>query len=121
MKILGRTLIILIAALAVIGVATALVGNSSFPDGENEARPFVQERPSDLSTGSENIRPRDHHDRFHEGERDAPSLFGIVGVIQNFAIVSLIVGLVTLGPRLTGYVQSRLTDRRNLPGSSTMR
>lgn len=107
MKILGRIIIILIAGLAVIGAATALVGNSSarLPDAETEPRPLVQDQPGGLSTSPEGIRPPD---RFREGERDAPSLFGIVGVIQNLVIVSLIVGLVTLGPRLKGGL-ARLT------------
>ena len=96
MKILGRIVIILIAALVVAGAATALVGNSSarFPDARTEPRPLVQDQPGDLSIGSP--------ERFHEGEGDAPSLFGIAGVIQNLVIVSLIVGVVTLGPRLKG-------------------
>lgn len=94
MKILGRIVIILIAALAVAGAATALAGNSSarLPEAETEPHPFGQDQPGGLSTGSP--------DRFHEGERDAPSLFGIVGVVQNLVIVSFIIGLVTLGPHL---------------------
>jgi hypothetical protein len=104
MKILGRIIIILLAALAVSGAATALVGNSSarFPEGETE---WVQDQPGGLSTGSEGFRS---HDRFHEGEHDAPSLFGVVGLIQNLVIMGLIVGLVALGPRLRG-VFARLT------------
>jgi hypothetical protein len=107
MKILGRIILILIAALTVAGAATTLVGNSSarFPDTETELRPSVQDQPSSLSTSPESIRPPD---RFHEGERDAPSLFGIVGVIQNLVIISFIVVVVTLGPRLKG-VFARLT------------
>lgn len=100
MKVLGQILIILVAALAVIGVATALVGNSSFPEGETRSRPTVEAQSEDLPTDAEGFRPRDHHDRFHEGDHDAPSLFGLVSVLQNLVIVSLIVGLVALGPRL---------------------
>lgn len=109
MKILGRILIILIAALAVTGTATAFVGNSDarIPANETESRSFIQDHPGDLSTGSEEIRPQDRH-QFHEGERDAFSLFGAVGILQNFVIVSLIVGVVMLGPRLKG-VLARLT------------
>ena len=103
MKILGRTIIILIAALAVIGAATALVGNGSarFPDAETESRPFVQDQPDGFST--------DSPERFHEGERDGASLFGIVSVIQNFVIVGLIIAVVILVPRLKGVIQLRWT------------
>lgn len=107
MKILGRTLIILITALAVAGAATALVGNSStgLPDDGAETRSVVQAQPGDASIGSEDLYPPD---QFHEDDHDSPSLFGIVDVIQNLVIVSLIVGLVMLGPRLKG-VLARLT------------
>ena len=108
MKILGQTLIILVAALAVIGLATALVGNSSFPGGESRSRPSLEAQSGDLATGTEEFRPRDHHDRFHEGDHDAPSLFGFVGVLQNFVIIGLIVGVVTQGPRLKEML-ARLT------------
>ena len=107
MKILGRIIIILLAALAVSGAATALVGNSSarFPEAGTEARPFGQAQVASLSTGPEGFRS---HDQFHEGEHDAPTLFGIVGVFQNLVIVSLIVEVVALGPRLKGAL-TRLT------------
>jgi len=54
MKVLRRIIIILIAALAVIGAATALVGNNNatFPDSEPEPRPFRQDHLGDFSTGS---------------------------------------------------------------------
>ena len=103
MKIMGRIIVILSAALVVIGAATALVGNSNsgFPDDRAASRPVVQEQSSSSSTEPEGLRPPGG---FHEGERDAPSLFGIVDVIQNLVIMSLIVGLVTLGPRLKGVL-----------------
>lgn len=99
MKILGRIIIILVAALAVAGAATALIGNSSarFPDDRTESRTFVQDQSGSVPTSPEGRRPPDG---FHEGGRDEPSLFGIVDIIQNLVIISLIVGVVTLIPHL---------------------
>jgi hypothetical protein len=64
MKILGRIIIILIAALAVAGAAIALVGNSSarFPDDRTESRPLVRDQPGGVETDPEGLRPPD---RFH--------------------------------------------------------
>ena len=96
MKILGRIAIILIAALAIAGAATTLIGNSSTTLSGADPRPVVQEQPDDLSAGSP--------DRFHEGDHNAPSLFGVVDIIKNLVIMSLTVGVVTLLPRLKGLL-----------------
>ncbi len=113
MKILGRILIILIAALAVAGAATALVGKSStgFPNAGTETQLSVQDQPGSAAASSESLRPPD---RFHEGERDAPSLFGFVGVIQNLVIISLIVGVVTLIPRFKGVLARLAASFHNI-------
>lgn len=76
MRIIGRTLIILAAALAVAGVVWALAGSGSaaasgMPGGGME----------------------------HGGEQGA-SLFGAIEVLKNLVVVGVIVGLTSLASRL---------------------
>lgn len=74
MRIIGRTLIILAAALAVAGVVWALAGSaaaSGMPGGGME----------------------------HGGEQGA-SLFGAIEVLKNLVVVGVIVGLTSLASRL---------------------
>lgn len=96
MKILGRILIILVAALVVVGAATALAGSSSNMQF-SERQEFIQDQPSAGTADSGETRPRDH---FSEEGRDSPSLFGIVSVIQNLVIIGGIVLLITVIRRL---------------------
>lgn len=91
-KILGRTLIILTAALVVVGATVALVGGSAGTDG-----PEAQQGEAGFIPAGDEAPPSDfeEHEFSREG-RDAPSLFGIVGVIQNLVTIGLIIGIVRL-------------------------
>lgn len=95
-SILGRTLIILTAALVVVGATVALVGRSAGSDG-TDFRPDATQSEAGFTSGSDNASPSDFEEReFSREERNAPSLFGVVGVLQNLVIVGLIIGLVRL-------------------------
>jgi|GEM_PF-6112299 len=93
MKILGRIFIILAAALVVAAATIALVGNDtgSF-EAEAERAPVFQEQDDAVTAEQVSGRPpREGHDE--------ASLFGIVGVLQNLVIISVIVLVVRLGGR----------------------
>ncbi len=95
-KILGRTLIILTAALVVVGATMALVGRSAGSAG-SDFRPEAEQGEVGFISGEDNASPPDfeEHEFSREGH-DAPSLFGIVGVIQNLITIGLIIGVVRL-------------------------
>lgn len=95
-KILGRTLIILTAALVVVGATVALVGNSAGStdtDFRSEAR---QSETGFIPAGDDASPSNFEEHEFSPEGRDAPSLFGIVGVIQNLVTIGLIIGIVRL-------------------------
>jgi hypothetical protein len=108
MAILGRIFIILTAALVVVGATIAFVGNSNsagFPGaGERPGEPtFVTDAGQDhtaVATRPGDTLPSEQFSgRPHREGHDSPSLFGIVGVFKNLAIIGVIVMLVTLGGR----------------------
>ncbi|MCK6627557.1 MAG: hypothetical protein L6R45_20555 [Anaerolineae bacterium] len=91
MKILGRIFIILAAALVVAAATIALVGNDT-GSFEAERSPVFQEQGDAVTAEQVSGRPpREGHDE--------ASLFGIVGVLQNLVIISVIVLVVRLGGR----------------------
>lgn len=96
MKILGRIFIILAAALVVAAATIALVGNDtgSF-EAETERAPVFQEQ----SGAGETMTAEQVSGRPPREGHDEASLFGIVGVLQNLVIISVIVLVVTLGGR----------------------
>lgn len=95
-NILGRTLIILTAALMVVGATMALVGRSAGSTGA-DFRPEAQQGETGFVSAGDDAPPSDFEQReFSREGRDAPSLFGIVGVIQNLVTIGLIVGIVRL-------------------------
>jgi hypothetical protein len=91
-KILGRTLIILTAALVVVGATVALVGGNADTD-----RPAAEQGEAGFIPAGDEAPTPDFEEHEFSGEgRDAPSLFGIVGVIQNLVTIGLIIGIVRL-------------------------
>ena len=114
MKIVLRTLAILAAALLVVAGLTAF-GQSSFgqalvttgPGGmEREAPPALADQASD---GSATSLPS--AERRGGGEGHGPSLFGLVEVGKNLAIIAVSVTLIALGARLLR------SGRRDEPGA----
>ena len=114
MKIVGRIAVILAAALVVVGVALGLsqagyLQNSGPSRGDFE-RPRLANGTSSsdvaqTNTGNATNRAQRFHrdgaaDGFERERGHSGTLFGIVSVIQNFAIISLIVGVVVFIPRL---------------------
>ncbi|MCB0171880.1 MAG: hypothetical protein KDJ97_15140 [Anaerolineae bacterium] len=111
MKIIGRIIIVLIAAVIVSGVATLFVGSSN---AQTRSRPQFQEQDqadgtsttTDSTDGSEGSGRPNRGD--HGGERGGSFIFGMVGILQNVAIIGVIVLVVTLIPRAKGLM-TRLT------------
>ncbi len=103
MKIIGRTLAILAAALAVAGITFALAQNGLISAGRGgrpdrgafsqggQFQPGFDQPPGDAPFDHGNFQSRP--DR--EGGRGA-SLFGAVEIVKNLAIMGLIVAIVTL-------------------------
>lgn len=114
MKILGRMLIILVAALVVVGVTFAL-GHSSFATSLNTAPPRGQfaPRPPDGPVGQ----------GFPVGRRPggvgAPWYFGLMEVGQNFVIIGAIVAAGTQGLRLARRRPTPAGQRRQSPPNPT--
>jgi hypothetical protein len=118
MKILFRTLAILAAALLVVaglyafaqspaGTALRSTGerHGGAPGAGFEARSF--EGASGAAGRPEGFESREGHGHGH-----GPSLFGLVEVAKNFAIVAVSVALIALGARA---VQLGRRDRPNQP------
>ncbi|MCB0166557.1 MAG: hypothetical protein KDI79_20180 [Anaerolineae bacterium] len=111
MKIIGRIIIVLVAAVIVSGVATLFVSNS---DAQTRPRPQFQEQTQTDGTSvdtdsTDNTEASRRPERGgHGGERGGSFIFGIVGILQNVAIMGAIVLGVTLVPRVKGLM-TRLT------------
>jgi hypothetical protein len=116
MAILGRIFIILTTALIVSGVTIAFTGNNnsaglsggwerpgepmSVTDGGQDNAAAITHSGDTLPSDRSSLRP-------HQEGHDSPSLFGIVGVFKNLAIIGVIVMVVTLGGR-AGKALARL-------------
>ena len=96
MKIAGRMLIIFIAALLVVGVTVALVGSSAGADSRSPAAQAQNNAGVTTSTAAAD----QAHGEFSGDRHNAPSLFGVIGVVQNLLIMGVMVVLVNLAPRL---------------------
>ena len=104
MKILARILAILAAALVVAGGVFA-VAQSSYAQALFPARPergafaegqlpaAANAQAAGMPTAPNDAAASGRHE--HEGGR-SPSLFGIVEVVKNLAIISIIVAIVSL-------------------------
>ncbi|NJN19858.1 MAG: hypothetical protein HC822_28285 [Oscillochloris sp.] len=102
MKIVLRTLIILAAALVVVG-GLSVFAQTSFGRNMAVAGSDRHEggRPEGFA-GREGFFTSDRADGFagHEHSEHGPSLFGLVEVAKNLAIVAVSVILIALGTRL---------------------
>lgn len=98
MKILGRTFIILAAALAVVAVTIGLVGTDTSSAGAETEQGMVFQEQGAASTGK-TVTTAQVSGRPHEEGHDEASLFGIVSVLQNLVTIGVIVLVVTLGGR----------------------
>ena len=96
MKIAGRMLIIFIAALVVVGVTVALTGSSAGAGGRS---PAVQEQ-NNAGVTTSTAAAGQAHGEFSGDRHNAPSLSGIISVVQNLLIIGVMVVLVSLAPRL---------------------
>lgn len=118
MKTIGRILIILLAALVVVGAVGTLVNNGVIggqgPGGREGDRPDFGARDDDDGRGRE-IRHRPEGDfGEREGGRGEPDGFFLPGLLKNLGIITLIVALVVLSQKLWSRVRRR---REKSPGS----
>lgn len=115
MKLIGRTLLILAAALAVAGL-TYMYGSSSAaqsqgfergPRGEGE---FGQRPPEFGEAGQPGQFGRERGERDGGGFR----LFAVGEIVKNLVLIGVIIALVRFGARLIGPRHDR--PRRQPPG-----
>lgn len=116
MKIVARTLAILAAALLVVG-ATYVYASSGSAAGFEErggfGRPQIGEQGRPGGFDGAGFPERGGH-----GRDGGPSLFGIGEVIKNFAIIGVIVAIVSLATRLLPRRPAGSGSRRP-PGPTT--
>lgn len=107
-KIIGRTLIILLAAMIVIAGVNALAtaGVIQTTAGRGEFRPDFAAQTGDGSTAL--MRPR-MGERGEGGDHDAASLVGLVEVGKNLLKMSLIGAVIVLLARTLKVVSKRRT------------
>jgi hypothetical protein len=104
MKIIGRTLAILAAALVIVGALLAFA-SSSYTTGLGSGMPdrpaVVQTSTTETATNG-GAAAASATAGFHHAEASGASLFGIVEVLKNLIIVGVIITIVALGKRLLG-------------------
>lgn len=105
MKLIGRTLAILAAALVVVGVTFAL--GSSGLAGTAGGPPDRAAAMSQTAGGPAAGRPRRDH-----AESSGFSVFGIGEVLKNLVLVGVIVAIVRFGMRLFSRRGSGAKSRR---------
>ena len=96
MKIIGRTLAILAAALLVCGAAYALAQSSGTASGFPERGGFARQQAGGPSAGQDGFggTERGRFPGGPDGERGrGMSLFGAVEVARNLAIIAVIVAI----------------------------
>lgn len=117
MRTLGRILIILLAALVVVGAAVVLVDNgliggrtSAGPDGERPSFAGLEdgERPAGVREG------RGFGE--HDGERDRSGGSFVAGLLKNLGTIALIVTGMVLGQWLWGRIANRRIGNAKVPG-----
>lgn len=86
MKLIARTLSILAAALIVVGIAFTIGQSSGMPSSNTERQmpPEFAQTSSTSATGHQMLPMRGEHN-------ESASLFGIVEIVKNLAIISIIV------------------------------
>ena len=119
MKIIGRTLAILAAALLVCGAAYALAQSggtaSDFREGGGFARSQPGQQEGRSSFGQDGFRGSDRG-RFpgEFGRERGMSLFGIGEVVKNLAIIAVIIAI---GAPIAGLLRKRRPDKPTRPHS----
>ncbi|MFN8569218.1 MAG: hypothetical protein U0Z44_17240 [Kouleothrix sp.] len=112
MKLIGRTLVILTAAMLVVGATWALVGagfGGGAPGDARERRAFEQ-RPAG-QPGAGRARPGGFE---REGGR-GPSLFGAGEIVKDLVIIAVIVAIVSLIKRALPRRRARFVPQRGAP------
>lgn len=125
MRTLGRILIILLAALVVVGAAVVLVDNGALggraATGLDRERPSLAgsdggERPAGLREG----RGFGDYDGDHDGEREGSGGSFLAGLIKNLGTVALIVTGVVLGQWLWSRIANRRPGKGDSPAEAVM-
>ncbi|EFO80910.1 hypothetical protein OSCT_1240 [Oscillochloris trichoides DG-6] len=116
MKIITRTLILLAAALVVVGITWGVSSAgllTAVGSGDNHARPAFSQgsappgfMPNTTQEHQEGFRPRGGHGegRGHHVNNE-PSLLGAAEIIKNLILTGIIVALVVLLSRVFGALR----------------
>ncbi len=106
MKIVGRLSIILVTALVVIGIAISL-SHASFGQNMTPARgESVRQQPISVTSNQSNlVNQNNFNGQSPSNDPHSAGGFGILQVVQNFALIGLIVLPFAIAPRF-------LRDRR---------
>lgn len=128
MKIVMRTLLIVVAALIFSGATLAFSRTSAATSMDGPPRGQFERRPAATTDGAvtgdqQNTAPQfdgaGPPEEFRR-ERGAGGLFGLVDVGGKFLVIALIVAAVSFFSRLTRLLQARLAARRKpAPPAST--
>lgn len=117
MKTIGRILIILLAALVVVGAVGTLVNNGVIggqgPGGREGDRPDFGAREDDGGQGREIGHRLEGDFGEREGGRGEPGGFFLPSLLKNLGVITLIVALVVLSQKLWSRVRRR---REKSPG-----
>jgi hypothetical protein len=106
MRIIGRTLAILAAAMIVVGITFGFTESSGAsalaparPAHNAEAQSQSADGTIDASTAGRTGLPAGE---FGHGHNRSASLFGAVEIVKNLVIIGIIVALVALAKRMAG-------------------
>lgn len=114
MQFLGRTLVILAAALVVVGITVAVsrVGLASGGNGSFQQRGEFVQRPGRAAAAESAAVPggrQAERERAHPGAHGrhagGAGLFGLGELLKNLVVVGLIVAAVVQGPRLEHWLR----------------
>jgi hypothetical protein len=117
MKLLGRTLVILLAALVVVGVAAGF-GQSSFANSTSPRREagFRDDAPPNFNQGEGTTgtntsgssgRPALTEGRGRPEGGQGINIFGMMDIVKNFVIVGGIVAVVALASAMVQRIRPR--------------
>ncbi|MBP7687548.1 MAG: hypothetical protein KA765_06565 [Thermoflexales bacterium] len=114
MKIIFRTVIILVAALVVVGIASALNSTGAFGnlnligrEGFEGGRPFGREFNGQLPTSSDGTRPNFEQGGFQRGRgegdregRGGASAFGLSEVLKSLVMMTVVIVVIVPASKL---------------------